>query len=268
MDAATRRELDDLRRRAYGPHGDIAADPAALARLIALEDLARPVPPPRPEPAHEASVHAEAPWADAGSAVAVAEAADSEAADREASADSETSAPPAGAGPRRPTWRAGVIATAAVAAVVVTAAVVPQFARTTITAEPAPAPVSARNAYHFVSDPGSRIVARRSILNEQPDSGSSDTLVKLGSEFGWEVAMLHTAAGSSCIVLTRRSAHRSCVSDPVLTTGGLMVAIPYTSVPKADRPVGMRTNQSIGFWLLPDNRMLMILGPSKVLAGE
>jgi hypothetical protein len=31
------RELDDLRARAYGPHPDIEADPAALARLIDLE---------------------------------------------------------------------------------------------------------------------------------------------------------------------------------------------------------------------------------------
>ncbi|MGY4857736.1 hypothetical protein [Cryobacterium sp. AP23] len=31
------RELDDLRRRAYGPHPDIQSDPAALARLTELE---------------------------------------------------------------------------------------------------------------------------------------------------------------------------------------------------------------------------------------
>ncbi len=37
MDAATRAELAALRRRAYGPDADIAADPAALERLIELE---------------------------------------------------------------------------------------------------------------------------------------------------------------------------------------------------------------------------------------
>ncbi|WP_203581582.1 hypothetical protein [Microbacterium hibisci] len=41
MDAADRAELAALRRRAFGPLPDIDADPAALARLIALEDLAR-----------------------------------------------------------------------------------------------------------------------------------------------------------------------------------------------------------------------------------
>ncbi|GAA1914235.1 hypothetical protein GCM10009775_03580 [Microbacterium aoyamense] len=35
------RELADLRRRAYGPGGDISADPAAVARLHELEDLLR-----------------------------------------------------------------------------------------------------------------------------------------------------------------------------------------------------------------------------------
>ncbi|QKJ20734.1 hypothetical protein [Microbacterium hominis] len=39
MDAATRRELDDLRRRAYGPQPDI--DDAGMARLALLEDEAR-----------------------------------------------------------------------------------------------------------------------------------------------------------------------------------------------------------------------------------
>ncbi|MGI6879386.1 hypothetical protein [Microbacterium sp. gxy059] len=42
--AAARRELDALRRRAYGPDADIASDPAALARLRLLEQAARPAP--------------------------------------------------------------------------------------------------------------------------------------------------------------------------------------------------------------------------------
>ena len=37
MDAATRAELAALRLRAYGPDADIAADPAAIERLIELE---------------------------------------------------------------------------------------------------------------------------------------------------------------------------------------------------------------------------------------
>ena len=35
------RELDALRRRAYGPDADIFDDPVAVARLTALEDLVR-----------------------------------------------------------------------------------------------------------------------------------------------------------------------------------------------------------------------------------
>lgn len=39
------RELNELRRRAYGPHPDIQADPAALARLTKLEAARRAGPP-------------------------------------------------------------------------------------------------------------------------------------------------------------------------------------------------------------------------------
>ena len=41
------RELDELRRRAYGPHPDIQADPAALARLTELEAARTASPPQR-----------------------------------------------------------------------------------------------------------------------------------------------------------------------------------------------------------------------------
>ena len=37
LDARARQELADLRRRAYGTDADILTDPAALARLEALE---------------------------------------------------------------------------------------------------------------------------------------------------------------------------------------------------------------------------------------
>jgi len=45
-----RRELAELRLRAYGPAADIADDPEALARLRALELARRPVPPAPPAP--------------------------------------------------------------------------------------------------------------------------------------------------------------------------------------------------------------------------
>ena len=39
MDAAIQAELAELRRRAFGLHPDIDGDPAAMARLIELEQL-------------------------------------------------------------------------------------------------------------------------------------------------------------------------------------------------------------------------------------
>ena len=50
MDAASRAELDALRRRAFGPNPDIHDDPAALARLIELEEPAQPRTGEQPEP--------------------------------------------------------------------------------------------------------------------------------------------------------------------------------------------------------------------------
>src|SRR5690349_515665 len=41
MDDATRAELAELRRRAFGPTPDIADDPAAMERLAVLEDLSQ-----------------------------------------------------------------------------------------------------------------------------------------------------------------------------------------------------------------------------------
>ena len=65
MDDATLAELEVLRVRAYGPAADIAADPAALARLRELEAGLRatiPAPAPAPAPAPvSASVGARAP---------------------------------------------------------------------------------------------------------------------------------------------------------------------------------------------------------------
>lgn len=60
------RELEDLRRRAYGPHPDIQADPAALARLRELE-AARSASPPYdayPEIGPPAAVAADEPAVD------------------------------------------------------------------------------------------------------------------------------------------------------------------------------------------------------------
>lgn len=45
VDADTAEELRALRRRAYGPDGDLENDPAAVVRLAELEELVRPAPP-------------------------------------------------------------------------------------------------------------------------------------------------------------------------------------------------------------------------------
>jgi len=110
MDAAERAELDGLRRRAYGVESDIHDDPAALARLIELEDLARPEPPtaepaaaPGPEPVLEVEPEPVEPESVAPEAV-------------------ETPAPPAPARTRTAGVRTALLTSAVAVAAIVAAA--------------------------------------------------------------------------------------------------------------------------------------------------
>ncbi|WP_104162506.1 hypothetical protein [Cryobacterium sp. N22] len=73
------RELDELRRRAYGPHPDIQADPAAMARLTELE-AARTASPPDgadAEIGEPAAAGDDAPAADPAGTASGADASDS-----------------------------------------------------------------------------------------------------------------------------------------------------------------------------------------------
>lgn len=279
MDAATRRELDELRRRAYGPHADIADDPAAVARLIALEDLARPAPPEtesiQPRESAEAtadSLPLPVAGSDRGTATGDADAApearatgDTDAEGHTPEADLPRDAAPPPRMRRRVALVAGVVAVLLVVGGAVQVGL--QLSARTPAAAPAPRAIPGGTAYHFISDPGSRILSRYSIDGFVPTDGQDERSIAVGEQFGWKLSILNTADGSSCIVLTRRSTYRNCVSDSVLSTGGMMVALPYAAVPKTDRPFGMRKSQSIGYWLLPDGRIMLVLGPTDVLDG-
>jgi hypothetical protein len=68
-----KRELDELRRRAYGPHPDIQADPAALARLKELEAARTALPPDSYTAIGEPAASADgAPLADSAWAASIA----------------------------------------------------------------------------------------------------------------------------------------------------------------------------------------------------
>ena len=280
MDAATRRELDELRRRAYGPHPDIADDPAAVARLIALEDLARPARPAtesiRPRASAEAtadSLPLPVAGSDRGTATGDADAAPEARATGRTAADGRVPAaadlPRDAAPPPRMRRRVALVAGVVAVLLVVVGAVQVglQLSARTPAAAPAPRAIPGGTAYHFISDPGSRILSRYSIDGFVPTDGQDERSIEVGEQFGWKLSILNTADGSSCIVLTRRSTYRNCVSDSVLSTGGMMVALPYAAVPKTDRPFGMRKSQGIGYWLLPDGRIMVVLGPSSLLDG-
>lgn len=132
MDAATRAELEALRRRAYGPDGDLHRDPEALERLGELEDRARgsavsagsagsaaqtaSTVPARPEPLPELTP------APPSGAVESVEAAES--AEAVPTATTATAEPSTTVGPGRAAARPPVLRTALFGVAVVTAAVI------------------------------------------------------------------------------------------------------------------------------------------------
>lgn len=122
MDAAADEELRELRARAYGPHADIAADPAAVRRLQELESARTPVATvvrarPTPEPSPQAP--------DSGAA---GRSDDGEKGDEDGDEDSlwgdEDAAPEASgwsvstARRRALLWAASIVVTAAIAATI------------------------------------------------------------------------------------------------------------------------------------------------------
>lgn len=119
MDATADDELRELRARAYGPHADIASDPAAMRRLRELESshvtapVRRERAHPAPEPSPASSADGDAARSDRG-----------EGRDEDSLSDDEDVPPPApgwsawAARRQALLWAASVVVTAAVAAVI------------------------------------------------------------------------------------------------------------------------------------------------------
>src|SRR6478609_4784199 len=135
MDAAARAELEVLRRRAFGPDADIHDDPAALARLIELEDLARPAVPSAP--AETAPTASESPEVAAPAATPL-----------EAS-------PRLGVRPRLKAVRGTILTGTAAAVLIVTALLLTRPAEVPIPAA-APSPAADGTQYVFTADPHSK----------------------------------------------------------------------------------------------------------------
>jgi len=252
MDAATRAELDALRRRAFGPNADIHDDEAALARLIELEDLARALPtsdamyapadppePPEPEPALPDT-------------------------------------PP-------PALRAhrGTLLVGAAAAVAITIAVLlaqPPADPVPVSA-PTPTPTVEKPRFVFTADPHSEQLF--SIPRDGAFGGyvelTSDTpapafpattplawTAALGEYYGWE---LWIAGGNGedddehCILIRRADDTRArCVDADGQRLGTLRVSLAGADIPAEELTEPMSDDQRIRFWWLDTGRIEVILG--------
>jgi hypothetical protein len=271
MDAATRAELDALRVRAYGPAADIAGDPAALALLVALEELARPkVVPARPgttaftppEPSTTADASRDSgtlPHAAAPSAARVVEIL------------------PAAERGHRPRWH--VAAVALVAALTVPLGVT---AAQQAFAPPEPtASAIAREALAFTNDPTADVLITVRIDGSFGDyvdipsagevplfpvEGLMTWVEPLGDYYGWKL-WIGGARGAiddeNCLLLDGDGTMRAnCVTVDLTSQGALLLSVPFDEILPAERPEGMRPEQSLGFWWGTDGTVKILLAPT------
>lgn len=261
MDAATRAELDALRRRAYGRSPDIAGDPVALSRLVALEELALPVvsevddpgasePPPGPP--------VEPPPVDLPERVG--------AASRRA----------------RTAWHLALVTAVALVALPLglTAA-----ARTAADAVPSGAagqiPASVRDAREFTNDPAAETLIQVRIDGSFADyvdvdagddvplfpvEGLMTWVEPIGDYYGWKL-WISGARGAiedeNCMLLDGDGTMRAnCVSTALRSQGALLLTVPYAELAPEDRPESMTPDQSLGFWWGANEVVTILLSPT------
>ncbi|SDG62952.1 hypothetical protein [Microbacterium pygmaeum] len=259
MDAATRDELTELRRRAYGPAPDIDADPEALARLTELEDLALPARPEQtsavPEPEESArAVAVSEPETSRVSGAPVAEVAPVAGVTPVAEvAPVAGSTPVAGSRRRIPPGRWGIagvvaagVATLMVAGFLTSGGVASPQAGSALDAAEIHVPVM------IMASTGGYVDL--STIESAPDfpiRGAMSWAQPLGEHYGWSLWIGGADAGrrdQSCLLLTDGERTRGrCVSLDARTQGELVVSLPFDRIAPERRPTGMTPDQSVRF---------------------
>lgn len=291
MDAADRAELERLRRRVFGPEGDVS--PATLARWEALETTLHAELAPAPDVPH-APLPPQAPGTRASRAPApsaVADAPESPVADITSdaagpgTASSRTTSAPATV--RRVRGRLTALARGRPSSphpvrtlVTLVAVVIALFAGFRLLAEvPSPEPavrtetVTAREAFTIVRDRDIRIIERipPALPSASPDapwfatSGVVSQSSHLATMYGWEVwtAVADGAIQSeACLSVRRESVVRGrCVPAVLRDTSALVVDLPYGALPADLRPDGMTDQERLGFWWAGEPGVYVVLAP-------
>jgi len=268
MDDDDRRELDELRRRAYGP-GDGLTDARDVDRLRELEDHRRPRAP-------VGDVSAEAQLAEASRGEDVP------------SADSGTGG---GGSPTDRRRRRLLVPGIALAAAVLLAVVLPRLAdagpslRRT---EPGPfatptgilaTPLAVHLARRFTHAPSTasllevRLLAAFDGPTPQPVpgfpvTGSLRWVDTVGDYFGARVWRARAESGEVCLLIELPSITRaSCVVDEEFELDAMLVVAPFLEIPEAERPEAMRAGDALGFWWRSNGRLEVLLGRSPYALG-
>jgi hypothetical protein len=278
MDAGDRAELDELRRRAYGPRADIAEDSAAMARLEELEASLRA----DSAPARSASGQSRVP----GDSAAGRTAPDAFGREAATTERAEHAAPASRAAPRRPRGRvaaalAGALVVGAGAAwAALDALAGPVTERPPAAGESAATPdpgtgtgtpdddaVVLRIPLDGFFDTDVDVVAERGVP-DFPTTGSAQWASALGDYYGWKVWIAGAQGASEreyCLLIEQELIVRArCVSAQQRAQGALSVSVPYSLVDPRERPEPMSPGDQLAFRWDADATVTVSVGTSLV----
>lgn len=267
MDAAARAELDALRQRAFGRDADIDDDPAAIARLIELEDLAHPR--AADEPATATATPAAAPEGDV-----------LEPGLGEDPAPEPTNIEPRDRRParRRRAQRATLVAGAAAGAAIVVAMVLWQPIVDPLP-RAAPSPTVDEPGLAYTADPRSEtlLTIRRDgsfggyielpaevFPPPFPATTELNWVTFLGDFYGWELWIaggLGDTDDEHCIAIRRADETRArCADAEGQRLGTLRVSLAGPDIPPAELPEPMAENERIRFWWRDTGSVDVVMG--------
>lgn len=285
MDAATRAELAELRRRAFGLHPDIDADPVATARLVDLERLvlvehAASYPAASGErSAPGAEMPGLSPSSGLSPSVDQPPSADAELEEGTAlaaGADREVLATPPGRRlrpRRRDGWAVAAAAAVVAAAVVVATPATPPSGGSEVVVE------SASSAYSITRDLDARVLidipfgpwidtsrSAEEVLWLFPTTDKIEWTVSLGEYYGWEIWIAGTddePEKQHCLLALRGEVARArCIPAALRAFSALVVTLPYRDIEAGERPPGFEPGERIGFWWRSGDAVTVLRAPA------
>lgn len=280
MDAASRRELDALRRRAWGAGGGLDDDPAAQARLAELEEESRAQSPAGPPARGVAAAPDGTARPDVTAAPAVPGMPEPPAVEPE-SPHPQRPAPPSS--PRRTGHRARLAAALVGGAAAVTLAgalLAPLLGDTLPGADHTELRTiedAVRDATVFLDAPEavtlftvpldgrlSDITGNTATLIPPalPGDRDSEWITPAGRYYSGQLWRARADTDELCLVVELAAGTRgTCLPEEAHRRKALLVVVPASDIPVGDRPEGMTETDAVGFWWRADDNVEVVLAP-------